>query len=308
MITDKYAAQFANLTNSIDVVVRLMFMLKDRDIENSDIANVVATDKVLSNTLLKKLEKISNKESGYTPPELDPSEKEPVLSNQEIFENLEMAIMRLGHGEILKQVSGISFGKILGGECKGYGIAKNELWVHSVTVALISQELAKLINTIELAQDENAVKIDTTIAFVSGLLHDLGKTALSGDLAAKSSTFRTKIDSRSNSWIEVEKHICNIDHAAYGAQLTKKWKLSDEISTAIAGHHTPPANERLTAIVHLADCGSRILGSAPGIGGFAFRSDPRALQTVNLTMDNIEQVLMHVAANQDTIANYCATS
>jgi putative nucleotidyltransferase with HDIG domain len=308
MIADKFSAQFGNLNSSIDIIVRLMFMLKDPDIDNSSMAEVVAEDKVLSSNLLKKLEQLSNKEDGvvsFASPD-DPKDQPP--SKEEIIDSIALAIMRIGHTEMLKQVSGISFGKILGVELKGYGIAKNELWVHSVIVALIAQQMAKLINTLELEKDENAIKLDPTNAFIAGLLHDLGKAALSADLAAKSSTFRSKIDSRTNSWVEVEKHVCTIDHAAYGAQITAKWKLSEEICKAIAGHHTPPPNERMTAIVHLADCGSRMIGSAPGIAGFEFRTDARALQTVNLKMENIEQVIMHVASDQETIANYCATS
>ena len=321
LANDKFSAQIANLQSSVDIVVRLMFMLRDADISNGDIANVVVDDKFIASLLVKKLEQMSNKEDGFImfQPEVDDQDttnrakpdakaKEPALSRDQLIEAIEIAIMRLGHAEILKLVSGISFGKVLGAELKGYGMLKNELWVHSVIVGLLAQNIAKMVNTLELDKDENAVLLDTTIAFISGLLHDVGKIALSSEMAAKSSNFRAKLDSRSMSWMDAEKLICNVDHAAYGAQVVAKWKLNEEICKAIAGHHTPPHHDRLAAVVHLADCAARMIGSAPGIGGFAMRTDSRALQTLNITMENIEQVLIYVASDQETIANYCATS
>jgi putative nucleotidyltransferase with HDIG domain len=317
---DKLNSQVGNLQASVDIVVRLMFMLRDPDISNGEIANTVVDDKFIASVLVNKLEQMSNKEEGFIlfQPEVSIDDgsnkksqsqsKEPVLSRDQLVEAIEIALMRIGHSEILKLVSGISFGKVLGGELKGYGMARNELWVHSVIVALIAQNIAKLKNTLELEKDENAVTLDSTIAFISGLLHDVGKIALNAELTTKSSVFRGKLDSRSISWIEAEKHICNKDHALAGSELVKKWKLNDDICKAIAGHHTPPPHERLTAVVHLADCAARMIGSAPGIGGFALRTDARALQTLNLKMENLEQVVMFVASDQETIANYCATS
>jgi putative nucleotidyltransferase with HDIG domain len=315
MSEDKFYSQISNLPASVDVVVRLMFMLRNPNVDNSDFVEVLITDKTLSNLLLKKVDlptdndgkpepgefvyKAPQSNIKLTPEEIQQQEEE---EKQRITEELEMAVMRLGHGEILKMVSGISFGKILGSELRGYNIAKNELWVHSVIVGLLSQFIAKMMT------DLGGPKVDQTNAFIAGLLHDIGKAGLSSDLSAKLSQAKEKLSTKSLTWVEIEKDLCGTDHASYGAILAKKWNLADDVCSAIQLHHQPPEGQLLPSVVHLADSAARLMGSAPGLGGFSLRTDPRALQTCNLRLDNIEQVVQRITLDQEMVKNYCATN
>lgn len=104
---------------------------------------------------------------------------------------------------------------------------RKKIWSHSIEVATVAQLLAEKLNQ------------SPTKAYMSGLLHDVGKFLLldlfpeyqilivSGDYM----NYEKSIDKEA---IEI-----GIDHAQAGAKIIEIWNLPEEIRTIVEKHHSP---------------------------------------------------------------------
>ena len=99
------------------------------------------------------------------------------------------------------------------------------LWRHSLGAALSASALAQ------------AVGFPPDIAYLSGLLHDVGRLALATHAPTE---YQQAIDYQAKndcSIVEAERVILGIDHSTVGEALTRHWRLPQEIQTAVAFHH-----------------------------------------------------------------------
>ena len=102
-----------------------------------------------------------------------------------------------------------------------------QFWRHSIGVAVCSRILA---NRVRLSQD---------IAFISGMLHDIGQLAL---IQAAPDEFRMALDYRAShdcQIFEAEQAVFGMDHAKAGAHLVRNWDFPPVICDAIEKHHMP---------------------------------------------------------------------
>lgn len=74
-------------------------------------------------------------------------------------------------------------------------------------------------------------------AFVQGLLHDVGKVILEEHMHDQYEKIGAIARGEGISWHKAERQVIGVDHAELGARLAKKWRLSDNLVNAIAGHH-----------------------------------------------------------------------
>lgn len=116
-------------------------------------------------------------------------------------------------------------------------------WRHSTGTALCSKMLARSLN---LNQD---------YAFVSGLLHDIGKLVLVTRFPQQYSetmTYRTEHDCY---MLEAERTVLGLDHTTVGRALAEHWKFPALMQRSIANHHAPEAADMgdIPSIVHIAD-------------------------------------------------------
>jgi len=116
-------------------------------------------------------------------------------------------------------------------------------WSHSLETALFSKYLA----------NEHPKKRQLSSAFVSGLLHDIGRLVLyskapdlarSADLLAQSGQL---------SEIEAEVSIFGFSHADIGGALLDLWQIPESIQSAALHHHQPELATEETLLVHLAN-------------------------------------------------------
>jgi len=127
-----------------------------------------------------------------------------------------------------------------------YGELIRSLWLHSLGVAEISRRLALPLG------------IDYDVAFLGGLLHDVGKAALLG-------TMKDEIEDKSYYAADVVEEAMEPIHELAGGMLLKSWKLPDEITRAIISHHhleRAGDHKRLAMLIHMAD----IMAFRIGIG------------------------------------------
>jgi putative nucleotidyltransferase with HDIG domain len=132
------------------------------------------------------------------------------------------------------------------------GFEIKSLWQHAIAVALCAGELAR------------GVKVNQDMAYVAGLLHDVGRLVLAtqrpGDYTA-AMAYRTEHDC---SVSQAESHQFGTDHASVGEALIEHWHLPQELQDAIANHHKAQKTEDqlLPLIVMAADAMAHALDLA----------------------------------------------
>jgi len=117
------------------------------------------------------------------------------------------------------------------------------LWQHSLVVGVISEWLARMLRYSDPEQ-----------AYVSGLLHDIGKLLLDQSILSNYPKIVDYIQ-KYQLW-QVEERLLGIDHAHVGGLIAEHWNFPTELTDAIRCHHAPSqakVNPRLAAIVNLAN-------------------------------------------------------
>ncbi len=129
---------------------------------------------------------------------------------------------------------------------KNFGLTEKLLWEHAVGTAFVARFIA-----------EKVKFKNTEEAFMSGLLHDIGKIILQIKVPDKMYLVMQDIYHGDNpNSIEVETEIFGFTHAHLGQLVARKWQFAGEIEEAIGYHHWPgraKINPQLTHIVHLAN-------------------------------------------------------
>jgi len=108
------------------------------------------------------------------------------------------------------------------------GFGRREFWLHSLTVGLIAQ---KLCAATDFPRPE--------LAFMAGLMHDLGKIPLDNNF---DTVFPKLLDYTMDqfcAFYESEEHLMGITHGQLGHFLTTQWNFPSAISMAILNHHAP---------------------------------------------------------------------
>ncbi len=104
------------------------------------------------------------------------------------------------------------------------------LWEHSLKCAIGSRLLAKRVSLEGVQVDE---------AFVSGLLHDIGKLAILDKMPGYISRFYEWCEVLSLEFYEVERDVIGIDHSEVSRHIFKHWNFPPSLSDAVANHHSP---------------------------------------------------------------------
>lgn len=169
------------------------------------------------------------------------------------------AVTRIGTLQIKALATAMAVTKIFVPSNK----SERDLWEHSIQVAVAAQKIANL-------SPRN--NIDSEIAYLCGLLHDIGRFVLfnlvpDGPVKIDEGEWDTPEE-----LIETEKQVTGTDHAALGAYAAKKWSLPSELASVISNHHNYEFAQNsevdgdlgtLVRIVQIADFLSVLLMTKP---------------------------------------------
>lgn len=131
----------------------------------------------------------------------------------------------------------------------------NDLWQHSMAVAMVMRTLAKALPVRNRPLDDHI--------FLAGLVHDIGFMALSYLNTEASDALHTALQAQPERTItDIELELIGITHSEIGARLARHWDLPEEIIAIIRYHHTPDekdaeAGQPLVKLLHIAE---RLLG------------------------------------------------
>ncbi len=158
------------------------------------------------------------------------------------------------------------FEKLTGYECDG-----PTAWLHHLGAAVGAGLVASRILGLPNAP----------LAFAAGLLHDVGKYALSENLPKSN---QSQPISEGKTFLDWEKAQVNYSHPEAGAMLAKEWGLSDDLVMLIQHHHQPteaPLELRPLALaVHLGDIFAMMTGIDTPRDNMAYPLDPIADQYI----------------------------
>jgi putative nucleotidyltransferase with HDIG domain len=123
-----------------------------------------------------------------------------------------------------------------------------QLWKHSLATASAARAIAEL---------EHCPKDKMDACFTAGLLHDIGKLVLIGNLPEKYKAATARVVNDKVPLLQAERESLECTHAEVGAYLMGIWGLPHAMVEAAAWHHLPsvaPSKHfSLLTAVHVAD-------------------------------------------------------
>lgn len=146
-------------------------------------------------------------------------------------------------------------------------------------------------------------------AFIYGLLHDVGKIIFEQFMPDELAQVDAAVQNGEKASYEAEKEIIGVGHGEMGARLAMKWKLPDELVSAIAGHHdlaqcTEDGTQNLAALLCVADYIVSVSGM-PSNPKARVKTSDEAWEASGLTSQDVPSVMCAyfdgLAAAQDLI-------
>ncbi|MBS1713544.1 MAG: HDOD domain-containing protein [Armatimonadetes bacterium] len=164
----------------------------------------------------------------------------------------------------------------------GYCLGPRELWSHSFGTALGAQLLAKKSG---LCNEDQA--------FTAGLLHDIGKVALSVWLENRTALVVDYAEKAQVPFDEAERKILGYDHCQVGEHLALNWNLPDEIVQAVRWHHDPDSCDPPSPIVdcvHLGIYLTMSMGFGLGGDGLHYKVCEESFRRLGIQEDDLDAI------------------
>ena len=279
MTAQELVAKVKNLPPVPHAALKLVSLLDQPSVSNDEVVQALRCDNVLTAKLLRAC-------------------NSPYFGLAEPVTSVDQAVFLLGHQQILHIVLTIAFGSAMVVPLPGYAVEASELWRHSLVTATAGELIAS---------EFTDLNVEPPVAFTIGLLHDIGKLVLSQTLTADiQADIRRRIEQDKLARVEAEKAVLGTDHGEVGAQLLQSWHLPDDLVEAVANHHQPilKPRARLSVVTHLANCLAHLAGSAPGWDGYAVRISNDVVTSLEITPEQIEQLVVNVRDSFDRVDQF----
>lgn len=148
--------------------------------------------------------------------------------------------------------------------------ARTQLWINDIATALVSRTIAE---KLQPAKKE--------IAFLGGLMHDIGKLLLVQRTGSEYKKALELVQSRGDDFITSEEEVFEFNHTDVGQIVAERWNFTAELTEIIRDHHRSLAElertgKTLTAIVQCADTICHSLGLGHPRGYTSFQDHARA--------------------------------
>jgi putative nucleotidyltransferase with HDIG domain len=153
--------------------------------------------------------------------------------------DLRTAVLRLGFDAVANLGTGAAVIRTLRG---GIHLDALKLWQHSVAVGLTAKGVCILAKRHGQAET----------AFLTGLLHDIGKIALDTCYPDEYALVLQQVAAGAF-FVDAERAVLGMDHAEAGALLAADWSFPEAIVEVIRDHHAPRPEDFLPNLIHLAD-------------------------------------------------------
>lgn len=202
---------------------------------------------------------------------------------------LRRALTQVGNNTLRSICLTVSFQSALNSKTLSKSFNPGHFWLHSLAVACAAKVLACLVHN-TCAEE----------AFVSGLVHDIGKLALCMFLPQEAECVYNIIKSRNISQFDAELDVIGVTHQDIGLMAAQNWKLPDIYLLPISRHHTPISAEsgecdHLTAYVHVGNAIAHQIGLGFAPTGTPQDTDPLVLAQLDISEQQYELVRTVIA-------------
>lgn len=264
--------QIKDLPALPDVAVRVMRAADDSKSSITDVAKAISADQALTARVLR-------------------------LANSSFYgairtiSTVSDAVVMLGLKTVRNLALAASCQDILSGETAGYRMGRGELWRHSICCAITAQNLSKRIKY-PVAEE----------AFVAGLLHDVGKVLISLHMRSQFNAVLHTVVKKRIPFVDAERMIIGFDHSEIGARMLEKWNLPESLVQAVRYHHNPLGTNPirpLSCLIHISDLICMMLGIGLGADGMLYSLDPRVMDILKITDQDIEYTMAEVSVLVD---------
>lgn len=256
-----------NLKPIPQVALKILRILNSKGYEIKDVTEEIRKDQVISARTLQLCNSV-------------------MYARRKKIESLDHALVMLGQHLFLKFVISASLDSFFRQIGLGYSLCKGGIYHHAIGTAVIAEKLSTLTGRTESA-----------LAYVAGLLHDIGKVALDQFIHSGLPLFYRELNEGQHNFSDVEKQVLGIDHTEVGAELAINWSFPESLVETIRHHHQPENAGRygeLVHIVYLAD----LLMSRFHVGLELERLNTDALATrlavIGLSISDLPQLIDHI--------------
>jgi len=163
-----------------------------------------------------------------------------LFASRNRIESLDHALVMLGQHLLLKFVISASLNNFFTQSGQGYSLCKGGLYHHAVGTAAIAEKLANVTG-----------KVEPSLAYTAGLLHDIGKVVLDQFINSGVSFFYRELNEHGKNFSDIEKQVLGTDHAEVGVNLARNWSFPASLVETIRYHHVPENAEEHPALVHI---------------------------------------------------------
>jgi len=249
IVLDKVAKDTLVIPSLPEVAVRCVELLRDEEVDLRQVAKLMERDPVLAARLLRQATSIAAGGDG------------PV--------SIQQATVRLGSKAVRTLVLDASAQQLFRSRDTRIASTVQQLWEHSVAVALLSRDVAALLGG-----------LDAEAAYLAGLVHDVGKPIAAAILLeVERASDHARFTLTAESWIGVVHGV----HRTIGVALAEKWRLPESVAQAIrdSSEFDSANRQSLGNVVCFANSIAKLQGIFPG--DFA-RDDAEALVMVGRSL------------------------
>jgi len=243
-------------------VTRILKEIEKRDVTIDVLVGLIGLDQALTALVLQ----MSNSAS---------------LGYSRTCSTLYEAIMQIGLRRLKTILMTSSATGMMKRSLSGYKLGAGELWHHSLVVGVASEWLAQALHYPNPEE-----------AYVSGLLHDIGKLLLDQMVLSNYNAIVDFVQKYQMPLWQVEEKLIGTDHASVGGLIAEHWNFPVALVDAIRFHHVPSfarINQRLPALVNLANSFAedyQLTGSAL----FSFEIHPESLNVLKIDAAEVEKL------------------
>jgi putative nucleotidyltransferase with HDIG domain len=242
---------------------RLLGLLNGKDVSLSAIAELIEFDQAIVAAVLRTASTVRH--AGRTTP------------------TVREAVIRLGTVALLDLVLEGYLKKLMTATPM-YDLSEQDLWLHGAAAQLAVRAFAA---------DRPQAKIPP-LAETAALLHDIGKLIVSRYLKADVRELVSHARTRGITFVEAEREVLGVDHAAVGAAMAEAWQFPAEIIDAIRRHHSPPFTNPTVVLdaVALANVVAKTIETGLGAEGLNFAVDLGSYQRLGVDFATFGRVCL----------------
>jgi putative nucleotidyltransferase with HDIG domain len=201
--------------------------------------------------------------------------------------SLRRALDKLGPHIVRDSLFSVRVFQLFDQYAAGSALPREQLIQHSLAAACCAKAIAEVMPE----------QIDSQLAYLAGLLHDIGKFALDEAMPKSFARIVEEAKSENCSACSVEQKHLGLDHTTLGKRAAQKWHLPDQITLAIWLHHSDTVaisqnmrGARIAQVVQLADSVARQCGIGQSGSYDPPGSTEQIAQSLEITLEQLEQI------------------